>query len=281
MKLSKTIMALGGALLLSVPMHALTIGRTIELSGIESGAWHPQLNADGTRVLFSTQNHQGLNNLDLVSGEVTVLDTDAGAGFTPAFSADGKSVIYRTAGMVDGLTCRDVRQYSFADGKKSTRRSMNREDVNLKAEAGIANYAVENYRNIVVCIDGKTTTINPLSDAHSYLWASLSPDGTRIMFSEPFMGLYICNIDGTGARRIAQKADFPAWAGNDIVVYAVSHDDGYQILDATLKALDLTTGECKDVSAPDMKVSEVTASPDGKVVYSSLEGKLFLVTVNN
>ena len=42
----------------------------------------------------------------------------AAAGFAPIFNADGTKVFYRTAMLVDGLLCHDVRSYDIAKDAK-------------------------------------------------------------------------------------------------------------------------------------------------------------------
>lgn len=266
-------------LLATLSAQALTVSPISPVETTGANAYHPVLSPDGTTLLFTTVDHTGLKALDMKTGAVSVLDADAAAGFNPVFSADGNTVAYRTAGMNDGLMCRDLRSYNLQSGTAKVLQGMSRQDVDLNKAAGDVVYARANYRTITVSNAEGTREISPLADAHSYLWASLSPDGKRLLFSEPFSGVYISNADGTDARRIADKGDYPAWAGNDAVVYILSHDDGYVTLSSQLIAVDLTDNSTTVVTPSDTLVGEATAAANGTVVFSTVDGKLYSLTI--
>lgn len=265
-----------GALALSA--GALSVGESVRI-GIENGAHHPVLAPDGKTLLYSTVNHTGLKAYDMTTAAVTVIDDSRGAGFDPVFSADSKVVYYRTAVTVDGLLNRDVRSYSLADGKARKLRAADRSDVKAVSFGG-TDYVSAEYRNIAVCRKGIVSNISPLPEANSYLWASMSPDGTRMIFTEPFEGVFVCDLDGGNLRRIAPKGDFPAWAGNDWIVTVISHDDGYVITDARLYAVNVNDGSMVSLTDDDTIVSEATASADGSVIYTNIVGEMFMLKLN-
>lgn len=246
---------------------------------LPQGAHHPVLSPDGATLLFSTDSHTGLNAISLTNGKITVVDEGASAGFEPVFSTDGKTVYYRTAEINDGLMYRDVRSYNLAERKGRRLARPTRDKVQLSDYAG-GEYAEADYKTIRVVKDGKETRVNPLADSHSYLWASLSPDGTRLIFSEPFQGVFVCNADGTEPHRLLKKGDYPAWAGDNTIIAVISHDDGYQILDSRLVTVDTRTGNTTDITAPDMLVSEATASYNGKVVFSDINGRMYTLIID-
>ena len=239
---------------------------------LPQGAHHPVLSPDGGTLLFSTDSHTGLNAISLTNGKITVVDE-------AVFSTDGKTVYYRTAEINDGLMYRDVRSYNLAERKGRRLAQPTRDKVQLSDYAG-GEYAEADYKTIRVVKDGKETRVNPLADSHSYLWASLSPDGTRLIFSEPFQGVFVCNADGTEPHRLLKKGDYPAWAGDNTIIAVISHDDGYQILDSRLVTVDTRTGNTTDITAPDMLVSEATASYNGKVVFSDINGRMYTLIID-
>ncbi len=266
------------ALLASVGASALTVSPAVKVE-TDGPAHNPVLSPDGKTMLFSSDNHTGLKALTLGKAGITVLDDAPGAGFNPVFSNDGSTVVYQTAALVDGLMNRDARAFSFTDGKGRKMSAMSRDEHNLRDLAGQTEYVFADYDGIVVSKDGKSTKLTPLANAHSYLWASVSPDGSKIAFVEPFQGVFVSDIDGSNPVKIAAKGDYPAWAGNNFVTFVESHDDGYVILDSTLKIHDLSTGISVNLTADDVKVGESTASANGNVVYSTLAGDMYLIQV--
>ena len=247
---------------------------------IEAGACHPVLSPDGHTLLYSTVDHTGLKALDLTSGAVTVIDTEVAAGFQPVFTADGLQVYYRTAQMTDGLMYRDVRSFSFEQGRATRVQAHSRSNDAAAAFAGTA-AAWADYRNIAVQLDGVRSEISPVADAHSYLWASLNGDASKIAFCEPFSGVYVCNADGTDAVKLLVKGDFVSWAGPRTIVAVVSEDDGYGILSSQLVAVNTSTGIVRTLTPDSVLVGEATASLDGTVVYTDADGLMYKFNIND
>lgn len=245
---------------------------------LPAGSHHPVLSPDGNTLLFSSQDHTGLKALKLSTGEITTIDENASAGFNPVFSTDGSEVFYRTASMEDGLLYRDVRSYSLTDRSGRRLAAPSRDNVNMAGLAG-GTYAYADYRTIKVQTGGTAVDVSPLPDSHSYLWASLDSEGTRMLFTEPFEGVFVSNADGSDARRLLAKGDFASWAGNGWIVAVVSHDDGYVILDSTLVAVNVNTGETVSLTSGDILVGEATASESGKVVYTTLDGRMYMISL--
>lgn len=264
----------------AVSAAAITVSAPQKIETPE-GSHHPVLSPDGNTLLFSTQDHTGLKSLDLSTGKTAVIDTDAAAGFAPIFNADGSKVFYRTATVIDGLLCHDVRSYDIAKGSAPVKlQSYSRKaPSDLNAVSAKDNYAFADYRDIVLCRDGVTTKINPIADAHSYLWASLSPDGSHLLFCEPFEGVFVAKADGSQPQRIAAKGDFPAWLSNNMIAFVVTHDDGYVVLDSKLCVVNIASGRTTDITDVDTLVGEAAAAA-GKVVYSDLQGNMYLIQVS-
>ena len=264
----------------AVSAAAITVSAPQRIETPE-GSHHPVLSPDGKTLLFSTQDHTGLKSIDLTTGSIATIDTDAAAGFAPIFNATGTKVFYRTATVIDGLLCHDVRSCDITKNAAPIKlQSYSRKaPSNLNAVSAKDNYAFANYRDIVLCHNGVTTKVNPLADAHSYLWASLSPDGTHLLFCEPFEGVFVANADGSHPKRIAAKGDFPAWLSDNMVAFVVTPDDGYVVLDSKLCIADTATGQTTDITDADTLVSEAAAAA-GKLVYSDLQGNMYLIQVS-
>lgn len=252
----------------------------VQKISVPAGSHHPVLSPDGTTLLFSTDIHTGLSAMDLGSGEIRVLDRSAGAGFQPVFSQDGKTVYYRSATVRDGLMMRDVRSCKVdAAAAPAVLRQASRDNVNLTALTG-GDYAVADYRSIRVRRNGTETSIDPIADSHSYLWASLSPAGDKLLFTEPFEGVFVSKPDGSEPVRLLAKGDFASWAGDNRFVAVITHDDGYVVLDSKLVLVNVATGIVTDLTPEGFLVGEATASASGKVVYTDIEGNMYMIDVN-
>lgn len=246
-----------------------------------SKAHHPVLSPDGSALLFSSVDHTGLNSLDLATGEITVIDKSAAAGFEPVFSRDGQKIYYRTAVKVNGLMNRDVRCYDVKAAKVKELAKPNRSSMALKS-IDSETYTATDFDHINVSVNGKITRLDPVTDAHTYQWASISPDGKKLLFSEPFKGVFVCDLDGSNLKSVMPKGDYPSWVDDNTVAAVVSHDDGYIVLDSTVVLVDLNSGENNNVTASDMIVGELTVSTaDRSIIFTTVEGELYKINPTN
>lgn len=236
------------------------------------------LNAEGTRLLCTGTDLATLSMLDLTQGTKTVIDNGEAAGRSAMFANDGKTVIYKTVRRVDGLMTDQVSKYDLATGRAAVAATPSRKAARLQTVDGNVNYVASNYKTITVQVDGKSTEISPIADAHSYLYASLSPDGQKILFKEAFKGIFTCNLDGTGLRQVAKRGTNPQWCGNDDVVYMVTADDGYVITAAKLVAQNLSNGELTQLT-DDVTIVDAAKVAPARIVYTDANGSLFSITV--
>jgi len=242
---------------------------------LPEGSYRPVISPDGGTLLFSAQDGKALKSFDMDNAVIQTIDESAAAGAHPVFSSDSKSVIYRTAEIKDRLMYRDVREADLYSGKVTVTEKMSRKQLSLKALPK-HRYAFADYDRICLSNNGELTEIKPLSDAHSYLSASLCPDGSRILFIEPFQGLFVCNTDGSDVRNIAGRADDAAWADNNSLVFVVSHSDGYAVLTSALMYYNLTDNSWSALTGEDIMPAEVTASEaDSTIVFSTQTGEIF------
>lgn len=108
---------------------------------------------------------------------------------------------------------------------------------------------------------------------------AVSPDGKHIVYFDSVKGVIVANADGSGAKSIAKEGIFPAWATNSVIVYVVSHDDGYQTTTASLMAHDIQDGFTITATDNDLIVDAVCSAGDGNVVFTTTDGKAFSITV--
>lgn len=272
--MKKQILSVAAAVM-ALSAQALTFGPVTAVSGTPSGASHPVLSPDGNTLLFAAPVTEALSLLDLASGEISVLDDAAGAAATAVFAADSRSIAYKTFDRIDGLACSDVRIVRL-DGKKHVR-SVGRMQRKPQIAQPAGDCAVADYSTIKVSRGGTVTDITPVEGAFSYQNAQLSPDGSRIVFTVPFQGVFVCNADGSGAERVAERGSRPVWAGNSVIAFILSHDDGYVILSSQLVTCDLDSRQIQVVSDPDTIVEDATGR-DGLIVFSTLAGDIKQVT---
>lgn len=242
-------------------------------------AHHPTLSPNGKVVLFTSEDYTGLKSLNLLTNEVSVIDETPKAGFNPRFTADGNEVVYRTAIKEDGISQNDVKRYSFASKAKTQLMKHSKDMVNTPSLVGDTYaYAFAKKQAMEISINGVKKEINPIEYGYRYLWPSVSPSATKLVFSEVYSGLFVSNVDGTQAKNLASRGDFPCWVGDKFVVALSTKDDGYVITSAKIIAIEVATGKVTTLTDDSVRVDGLTAIAD-KIVYTTEDGEMYIMNI--
>ena len=129
-----------------------------------------------------------------------------------------------------------------------------------------------------LCIDGKVISPNGTT-GNSYLWPSVSPDGTRVLYFLASSGCYIANIDGSNPIYLG-SIHAPRWYDNNLVIGMYDRDNGHKIYASRLVAIS-ADGKVKQDLTDDQSLSlfpTVTADGD-KISYITPTGELFIINI--
>lgn len=264
------------------------------LKGVESQCYNPVLSPDGQKVLFTQSDYEGLNVYDIADDVVTPLASDRLAGFSPAFSKDGKSVYFLSQTRENMLVYREMKSVNLDGTGMSTVMGKSRGMLHpvavdggvvtvsdngrkLKAKSNGGTYAYSAGKKIVVVKNGIEKKIAPVPTKYTYIWESLSPDGTKILFYAGGKGAYICDLDGNLIAELG-KYTSPAWCGNDYVVAVNATHDGHQYETSQIVLLKVDGSYKKELTAPVSMSMHPTASASGdRLTYNTIDGRLFLM----
>lgn len=258
---------------------------------------------NGKYLLFADKQKQGLLKYDLQSQSLSTLSKAPGAGYDVKISADGQTVVYReTQFGKDKLKKTSVKAIDLASGKVQTivKPTRNLQAVALdngtvlsvtsnklksktisKASAAKGMPVVSvRYGQLMLTRDGKTTTLSPNgTSGQSYLWPSISPDGTKIVYYLATQGTYVCNIDGTNPVRIGLLRA-PKWLNNNIVIGMHDRDNGEQVTSSAIVAASIdgkATQTLTDSSVMAMYPT-ATASAD-RIAFTTPSGAAYIINV--
>lgn len=186
-----------------------------------------------------------------MSAEVRVLsDVKLGEGFFPRF-ANAETITYLTHGRAD---------YRVASDEATLRVDNENLDLNL-------------YRN------GERIVLKPHGDVN-YIWSSLSPDQTMILFNTKF-GTAICDLNGKEIINLGQDFDAPVWYGNEYVVGMDDNHDGYYIIESSIMMASVDGTMVKRLSAPEgMGMYPNVDAKSGRIVYNTDNGDIHLMQIN-
>lgn len=199
--------------------------------------------------------------------------------FHPVLSADGKYLLFSDADYSN------VRTYDFNSGSI--------EKVNIdKHEAYYAHFNADNKivaapasavrtegSTLFISVNGVEKSYSPVESYAGYLWESLSPDGTKVMFYAAGHGIVITDLKGNILSEPG-KFEEPVWFGNDHIVAQKSTDDGHQYTSSQILIMKADGSESQAITRPESMTFSPTASIEAnKVVYTTIDGRMYQVNV--
>ncbi len=276
-------------------------------TGTKTQAYHPRFLPDGN-LLVTEENYDGLGIININDGTYTHLTSMLGAGYYPAISEDGKTIltremdktqftqsIYKLDIATKSLTpiaenIEHVNQISLYNGE-ATYASSQKAVVTtvsgvLSPVRRINNILVtEEDLKIVVYKNGSRTVIDPLLGKISnpdpqYTWTSLSPDRTKILFGCADYA-YICNLDGSEVVNLGYIRA-PKWRGNTHVVGMVDADDGYHHTQSEIVIVKADGTELQQLtkSSNEIKMFPSVSEDGNKIAFHTTEGNIYIMTIS-
>ena len=293
----KLLFALALGFSLSAMAQVLNV-TSIDKVNLPEQAAVAAISPQGDYLLLTSATNQGLTKLDLTTNQTQVLSTAMSAGHNVKISPDGKTVVFREGSFNNKrLRMSSLKSVNLATGAsqvlvKPTRDlqgyavdatsagAVNKGKFSKKA---IGNAKAQNLPvlsldkgKLMITINGKTRNLSPNGTQFSYLWSSLSPDGTKVLFYQSAHGTYVCDLDGSNVRKVGHMRA-PEWYDNNTVVGMMDLDDGEFIYASTIVAatLDGTT----QVLTDDSTIAMYPHAADGKIAFSTPAGEAYIINV--
>ena len=261
----------------SVEQFSASDGQELQMAG---------LSRNGRYAFTTSPTRCGLVRIDLDNRERQVITNDLGAGINPIISPDGKTVRHS----IDTFDENHIRHTEWKTvapapprGEQQSLDSSTPRSVAPSSPSGepAREVSINTSLRIELTIDGMTRTLAPNGDDEetNYLWASLSPDGTRILYFVSDEGAYVCNLDGEDLQFIAYDCQAPQWYDDQTIVGMRTRDDGEFIRESYLVAYTLQ-GDRQQLSQPSqMLMYPFCAAEAGRIVSANPKGELFILNV--
>ena len=289
------------ALALGFSMSAM--GQVLNVTSIEKvnlpdKAAVAAISPQGDYLLLTSATNQGLTKMDLNTNQSQVLSTAPSAGHNVKISPDGQTVVYRegsfnnkhlrlsslkSVNLVTGSSqvlvkpTRDLQGYAAS---ATTVGAVNKGKFSKKA---IGNAKAQNLTvlsidtgKLMVTVDGKTRNLSPNGNDFSYLWPSLSPDGTKVLYYLAAHGTYVCDLDGSNARKVG-KMRAPVWYDDNTIVGMMDLDDGEFIYASTIVAA--TLDGLTQTLTGDETIAMYPHAANGKIAFSTPAGEAYIIQV--
>lgn len=260
-------------------------------------AWlNPVWSPDGQYVAFTTGKYLGLWTARADGSQLRQISEADGAGFGFSWSADSRTILIRPSEFRDMRRFQSVELINVETGEvkvlvEPTRGINNvpqwahhdqhvaviiREELQLleSGKAPLGRPVVRLEDPVLYPVQGKLLRSlagqkepRVLADFGDNTLVNIrfSAEGNRLAFQVARQGLYVMNLDGSALKNLG-KAERPSWApGGKYLVAMKTTDDGHQVTDGDLYAIDVETGAEYNLTAHTSIIAlSPSVSPDGK-----------------
>lgn len=237
----------------------ISVVSNIPITSLEQGEfYYPQGNSDDSKIIFSSETYKGLWMLDNNNGLIEKLNNYYSAGYEPAFTG-GDKIIHRKDDFINNRRfisiyeynifeksetiieeeLRDIAQIKVVNGDEINY-SKNQSLLEIKPYSKLAKTAanklpivmIEN-SDLVLYNNGDREVVNPIGDGN-YLWASVSPDGSKLLFTFAGQGSFVTDLSGAILGELS-SAHYPQWSNNgEWILYMKDYDDGEKVIESDL-----------------------------------------------
>ncbi len=231
----------------------------------------------GEYILLTSGSNKGLQRYDLATQQTTVLSTEEGAGYNVQVSKNGQELVYRETHIgKDNLRKHNIVRKNLATDKVSTVARAQRTISRMATSDNLTTVSIQN-RLIVLKRNGLTTTLAPNGSHLSYIWPSVSPDGTKICYYVCGNGCWVANIDGSNPQYIGHKVQAAKWFDNNTLVAMATYDDGHFTTASNIVAY--TLDGKKQVLTNDDMIAMYPYAMDNAIVFSTIEGETYMLNI--
>ena len=231
----------------------------------------------GDYLLLTNGNNHGLQRYDLATGTITTLSEADGAGYNVQVSADGQEVVYRetTVGK-DKLRRNTIIRKNFAKQRRSVIAKNQRTNAMMATDDAQMTVTI-NDRRIARTQNGTTTFLTPNGADKSYIWPSVSPDGTKLCYYVCGEGCYVSHIDGTNPQFIAHDCRAAKWYDNNTLVAMADEDDGHFMTASAIVAY--TLDGRKQVLTDNTMMAIYPYAANNVIVFTTEMGETYMLNI--
>ena len=232
----------------------------------------------GNYLLLTNDVNNGLFRYDLATGAMNTITDASGAGWSVKISEDGQCIVYREKYMdANQLMKQNIVKYDMSDQKKVVVAKDQRNLNQLVHANGANSVTINEELQLVLVHNGKNIVLTPNGANEAYNWASISPDGQKILYYVSGRGCYTCDLKGGNVQYIADHCRAPQWYDNNTIIGMHDEDDGKYLIASAIVAYNLQGQKQILVNKEMMAIYPYAA--EGQIAFSTAGGEIYLMKV--
>ncbi|MDA3859626.1 MAG: hypothetical protein PF445_00220 [Melioribacteraceae bacterium] len=273
--------------------QSVTVTSVEAITTLEQGEFfYPVTNYDDSKIIFSSDSYKGLWLMNGENGSLEKLNDYYSSGYEPMFTVDNKIVhrkddfknnrrfisiyeydIIEKSEKIVEEELRDIAQIKVVNENEiaySRNQKLLEIKSNNKLERTTSNslpiVMIEN-SDLVLYNNGERIVVNPRGDGN-YLWASVSPDGSKLLFTFAGHGSFVTDLNGKMIGEFS-SAHYPQWSSNgEWILYMKDYDDSEKVIESDLF---VSTIDGKQ----EFKITETTDIHEMYPVWSNLGNAVY------
>jgi Tol biopolymer transport system component len=276
----------------------ITVNKIEIINTNNNPAFYPQFSPDGNKLYYTSANYSGIWEYNINNYKNSQINNYIGAGMSPVFTNDGNAIVFRKDEYKNRRKHSSIVAYNFkskseiileADNRyltlpvKSTNGSIVYKKKNkfqifsqdLKSKINNFNGKLidANNDNLILYEDSNPITLN-FSEDSQYLWASLSADQSKMLFTKAGEGTYVSDLKGNVLVELGY-GNAPVWSPDGKwIAYMVDKDDGHQFTKSDIYIVSEDGQSKYKVTESEHEIEMYPQwSPDGiKIVFNTIDG---------
>ena len=238
----------------------------------------------GDYLLLSSDAREGLVKLDIATGKSTVLETESVNGSDITISDDGNQVTFEQVSYQDRHRHETVKSINLTTGKQQTVSGPKHkaQSPSLSTDQLSSQQPVLSHHHLKLYItrNGETRLLAPNGENERYIWSSLSPDGSKVLYYVSGQGAFVCDLDGnhvTGLGNITA----PKWWDDNTVVGMHEVDGEYTVISSSIVVRTLDGVEQVITGDDVIATYPLPCRQVNKIAFSTPDGGIYLIDVRD
>lgn len=286
----------------TVQSQIVNVLKITQLTSLKEGEFViSAVSENGKTILASDPGYKGLFSIDIDLRKIRKISDLPGAGYQPCFSSDGLKIYFRTNEFINLKRYSSLSEFDVTTGKTELLEKNSREITSPVFSGNRLVYSVDGIKkeksfgtdnrksftddvyllleNLVpvLYINGIEKRITPNGEGN-YIWVSLSPDKTKILYNFGGRGTFVCTLVGKIIADLG-RVNAPQWLNNGMVIGMNDTDDGYRVLSSDIVCYSLSTKQLTNLTSTkeNIEMYPMPFTSGNSVVYQTLKGELFIM----